>query len=256
MTYGFIGTGTITEAIVMGMMNSRLAKEDVIVSPRSHAVARALAERFTNVKVAQSNQHVIDAADIVILAVRPQVAEEVLTSLSFPPAKKLISLIAATSHARLANWTGHEAGAIVRAIPLPFVATGEGVTPILPADPVAEELFGALGKAVVCETQQEFDLFAVSTALMGTYFGMLERIADWMVANGLPRDKARDALVPMFRSLAQVAIASPRLSFEELRECHSTKGGLNEQVFADFEAKGGSDALLSALDRVLVRARQ
>lgn len=256
MTYGFIGTGTITEAIIVGMMHSRLATADVVVSPRSDAVARSLAQRFPNVTVAESNQAVVDAADIVILAVRPQVAEEVLTALAIPRHKKLISLIAATKHARLAQWTGHEADAIVRAIPLPFVAAGEGVTPILPADATAQDLFDAMGKAVVCATQDEFDLFAVSTALMGTYFGMLERVAGWLAAKGLTRDQARDALVPMFGSLARMAAAAPQLSFQQLREGHSTRGGLNEQVFADFEAKGGSEALLAALDRVLTRVRQ
>lgn len=256
MIYGFIGTGTITEAIIVGMMNSRLSAAKVVVSPRGHAVARSLAGRFANVTVAQSNQAVVDAADILILAMRPQVAEEVLTALAIPRGKKLISLIAATSRARLAQWTGHEADVIVRAIPLPFVAAGEGVTPILPADAVAQDLFDAMGKAVVCTTQEEFDLFAVSTALMGTYFGMLERVAGWLTAQGLTQAQAREAIVPMFGSLTRMAAAAPQLSFRQLREGHSTPGGLNEQVFSDFEAKGGSDALLKALDRVLVRIRQ
>jgi len=34
------------------------------------------------------------------------------------------------------------------------------------------------------------------------------------------------------------------------------KGGLNEQVFMDFEARGGTEALFKALDRVLVRAKE
>ena len=256
MIYGFIGTGTITAAIIEGMMRSQLSAARVVVSPRGKAMAQALAARHPQVSVAASNQAVVDDADVLVLAVRPQDAEAVLRELSIPSGKKIISLIAGTSHARLAAWTGHDASRIVRAIPLPFVAAGEGVTPLIPGDATAEELFNAMGKAVPCETQQEFDLFAVTSALMGTYYGVLERVAGWLVAKGLPADKARDSLVPLFRSLSQVAHATPEASFSQLREDHSTRGGLNEQVFRDFEAKGGSDALLHALDRVLARARQ
>ena len=255
MIYGFIGTGTITAAIIDGMMRSHLSSAQVIVSPRNHALAQALAERHPHVTVAQNNQAVVDSADVLVLAVRPQDAEAVVKALSIPASKKIISLIAATSHATLGAWTGQDPTRIIRAIPLPFVAHGEGVTPVFPGDRMAEDLFNAMGKAVACDTQQEFDLFAVTSALMGTYYGLLERVTDWLVAKGLPEDKARDSLVPLFKSLSQVAHAAPHASFSELREAHSTKGGLNEQVFTDFEAKGGSEALLHALDRVLIRAR-
>lgn len=255
MTYGFIGTGTITEAIITGMMVSPLAGERIVVSPRSHAVARSLAERYPNVSVADSNQAVAEAADVLILAIRPQVAGEVLASLAIPPKTKIISLVAATSHATLAAWTGHDAGGIVRAIPLPFVAEREGVTAVFPADPQAERLFNAVGAAAVCGTQDEFDLFAVTSALMGTYFGLLERLSDWLTARGMTDKQAREALVPLFGSLARVARGSSA-SFADLRAAHSTRGGLNEQVFVDFEALGGRDALFNALDRVHLRARQ
>ena len=255
MTYGFIGTGTITEAIVLGMMKSHLAGRAIILSPRSHAIARALADSHPNVSVAHSNQDVVDNADVLVLAVRPQIAEEVLTALTIPPTRKLISLIAATSHATLAAWTGHQASGIVRAIPLPFVADRDGVTAVFPANSQAEELFNAVGTAAVCGTQEQFDLFAVTSALMGSYFGLLERLSDWLGANGMDERQARDVLTPLFGSLAKVAQGSDA-SFAALRSAYSTKGGLNEQVFSDFDRLGGSRALFEALDRVLARARR
>lgn len=144
----------------------------------------------------------------------------------------------------------------MRAIPLPFVAAGEGVTAVFPADPPAERLFNAVGTAAVCKSQEEFDLFAVTSALMGTYFGLLERLSDWLGNNGMSGQTARAVLVPLFASLAKAAQASEATSFADLRQAHSTKGGLNEQVFADFEALGGSTALFTALDRVLARAKR
>lgn len=255
-TYGFIGTGVITEAVIVGMMRSGLAVDRVTVSPRNAEIAKSLAARFPKVAVAAGNQAVVDASDVVIFAVLPQMVEEIIAGLKVPLDRKIISLVAGTSHARLSAWTGHSAASIVRAVPLPFVATGEGVTAVFPADATAEALFNAMGKAVVCADQNEFDLFAVATALMGSYFGVLERTSDWLAANGMARDKARAVLLPLFGSLAKFANAAPAMDFAALRHHFSTKGGLNEQVFRDFEAEGGSRALTSALDRVLERAKR
>lgn len=256
MIYGFIGTGVISEAIITGMMRSTLPVTKVIVSPRNPEVAKALAAQFPKVEIAADNQAVADGTGILILAVRPQMAEEVIRELVIPPGTKIISLIAGTSHDRLSAWTGHPAAEIVRAVPLPFVAYGEGVTAVFPSDPATEKLFDALGKAVVCHDQNEFDLLAVATALMGTYFGVMERTSAWLVGKGLPEATARNFLAPLFGSLAKVAQSSPETGFDALRQGFSTKGGLNEQVFSDFEIHGGSLALTKALDRVLERARQ
>lgn len=256
MIYGFIGTGTITEAIVTGMMASRLDVAKIVVSPRNAEVAARLAARFTKVDIAPGNQAVADAADVLFLAVRPQIAETVLNEISIPPGRKIISLIAATDHDALAAWIGPQARTLVRAIPLPFVADRDGVTAIFPPDDEARAVFDALGTAVACETRDEFDLLAAASALMGTYFGILERTTEWLVGKGMDETKARSYLAPLFGSLAHVAAHAREASFTTLRQEFSTRGGLNEQVFSDFDRKGGSRALTDALSRVLERIRK
>lgn len=256
MIYGFIGAGTITEAIVTGMMASPLPIAKVVLSPRNAEIARSLADRFDGVEVAASNQAVVDASDVLVLAVRLQVAEEVLRNLSIPEGKKIVSVVAATSHEKLAAWTGRPADTIVRAIPLPFVAERDGVTAVYPPDAEAEKLFNALGKAVACATKHEFDLLAAASSTMGTYFGILERMTEWLVDQGMDEGKARSYLTPLFGSLAHVASRSSETRFAQLRQEFSTRGGLNEQVFSDFESGGGSIALSQALDRVLERIKR
>lgn len=251
MIYGFIGTGTITGAIVSGLMKSELPLSRLLVSPRNAEKAQVLAERYSKVAVAESNQAVVDGADVLILAVRRQIAEDVLTELNIPKTKKIISLIASTGQDSLSRWTGHDENSIVRADPLTFVEDGEGATAMYPPDTEAERLFNALGKAVVCETEHELDLLSAATSLMGTYFGLLERSSEWLSANGLPEAKGRIFLANLFKNLAQAADNAPESSFRRLRHDFSTKGGTNEQVFEDFERNGGTQALFKALDRAL-----
>ncbi|HEV7417831.1 MAG TPA: pyrroline-5-carboxylate reductase [Tianweitania sediminis] len=255
MIYGFIGCGTIAAATIEGMMASRLDVTQVLVSPRNTQIATRLAARFSKVEVAASNQAVADEADILILAVRPQVAEEVLTSIQIPSRRKLISLIAAVDHAKLALWTGHSQAAIVRAIPLPFVAHRQGVTAIFPGDSATSDLFTALGKAVECKDQNEFDLLAVASSMMGTYYGLMERVGGWLAEHGMDEETANRYLTPLFASLSTLAAKNPHESYSDLRQEFSTKGGLNEQVFREFEKNEGSSALLKALDGVLERVR-
>ena len=248
MPLGFIGTGTMTAAMVAG-----LGGEDILLSPRGAEVAAGLARRFPGLRVAADNQAVVDGCEMVVLAVRPQVAEAVIRSLRFRSGQKVVSLIAATPIASLRDWIGLDLP-VIRAIPLPFVADRASVTPIFPPDADTAALFDRLGTALPCRDIAEFDLFAVGSALMGNYFGILETAQGWLEAQGLGDTAARAYLAALFANLGKVAVDSPD-TFATLRDGHSTPGGLNEQIFRDFAAGGGTAALTAALDRVLARVR-
>lgn len=247
MRLGFVGTGTMTAAMVEGLGGG------VVVSPRGAAVAAGLAARFPEVTVAETNQAVVDQCDMVVLAIRPQIAEGVVRELRFRAAQKVLSLVAATQIEVIREWIGIDLP-VVRAVPLPFVAERRCVTPVFPPDPDVSALFNRLGKAVECRTMAEFDLLAVGSALMGSYFGILETAQDWLVERGLPEASARSYLAMLFANLGRVAEGSP-LAFDALRGEYSTKGGLNEQMFRVFGERGGAEALRSALGQVLARVR-
>ena len=249
MTYGFVGTGTITAAMVEGLRASGDATP-ILLSPRSAATAARLAASLPGVSVAASNQAVVEGASTVILSIRPQVAEEVTRALRFRPGQTLVSLVAATDLGTLRDWTGLDA---IRAVPLPFVAKCRGVTPVCPPEPQVLALFGRLGQAIPCRTAQDFDLLAVTSALMGSYFGILETAQIWAEAQGMAPQTARDYLAGLFASLG--AEAQGTAPFARLREEFSTKGGLNEQMFRVFGEEGGTAALDAALTSVLTRVR-
>jgi len=64
------------------------------LSPRNEEIAAELAARYPDVRIASDNQAVLDECDTVMLAVRPQIAHEVLPQLRFRREHHLISLIA------------------------------------------------------------------------------------------------------------------------------------------------------------------
>jgi pyrroline-5-carboxylate reductase len=77
---------------------------------------------------------------------------------------------------------------------------------------------------------------------MGTYFGILERTTDWLSSKGMEETKARSYLTPLFSGLAHVAGRSLEDSYVKLRQ--------------EFSAKGGTEMLITALDRVLERIKR
>lgn len=247
MRLGFIGTGNITAAMVEGLGGG------VVLSPRGAEMAADLARRFPDVTVAETNQAVVDQCDMVVLAIRPQVAEVVVRALQFRAGQKVLSLVAATPVEVIRGWTQLDLP-VIRAIPLPFVADRRCVTPIIPPDAEVAALFNRLGQAVECQSQAEFDLLAAGSALMGSYFGLLEQTQLWLVERGLPEAAAKDYMAGLFANLGRVAEGSGK-TFGALREEYSTRGGLNEQVFRVFGEEGGVQALRVALDQVLERVR-
>jgi pyrroline-5-carboxylate reductase len=249
MRLGFIGTGVITAHIVRGLKGSELADWQVILSPRNEAIAVELAG-LPGVSVAADNQVVIDGADAVVLAVRPQVAAEVIRPLRFDPARPVISLIAATSLEDLGAWTG--AREICRAIPLPSVEARTCVTPVFPANPLAMQVFDALGQALAVQDLSAFDAYATGSAVMATWFGMAETAAGWMVDNGIPPADAETYMRGLFADLG-VTVRDKTRSLETLRHDHATKGGLNEQIWRVFGEKDGPQALQAGMSSVMAR---
>ena len=251
-TIGFLGTGEITRALVLGLKSSALRDLAILLSPRSEAVSATLAGAHDGVTVAPDNQAVIDGADVIVLAVRPQVAGQVLAPLTFPPGTPVISLIAATPAKLIADWTGVDPAMICRAIPLPSAATRRCATPVFPPLPDAMRIFDALGTALAVDDADTFDTYAAASALMASYFAFVESAADWATASGLPPADAHTYIRTLIANLGDTMRDSAE-DLATLREAHQTPGGLNEHAALEFARAGGPQALGTALDAALAR---
>lgn len=122
---GFIGTGTITAAIVRGLCDAPDCDFAITLSPRNDVLANKLAQRYANVTVGSDNQDVVDRSDMLILAVRPDVAEAVVRALNIPPGRLLVSLVAAIDLDRIRTWVGEDVR-LVRLCRSPLSRTARG----------------------------------------------------------------------------------------------------------------------------------
>ncbi len=252
MKFGFVGTGAITSAMVTGLRSGVAGQCSIRLSPRSAGIAAELASRYSDVTIASSNQDVLDGSETVVLAIRPQVAQEVISELKFRADHCVISVVAGFSLRRVSGLVS-PATKVTRAVPLPSVADRRGPTAIYPPDATVAALFSTLGKAFEVEGEAEFDALSTATATLASYFAFANSIASWLAGQGVPADKARDYVGRMFSGLACTAVNAPERSFEALATDHATRGGLNEQVLAHLVSRRVFETVSDGLDAVMQR---
>jgi pyrroline-5-carboxylate reductase len=253
MILGFIGTGSIAAAIVEGLQSTS-ARYSILLSPRNEATGSRLASQFANVQVASTNQAVLDGSDTIVLAVRPQIAHNVLSELRFRSDHRVVSLIPAVTLEYLKAITA-PCAAVTRAVPLPSAARKESPTAIYPADPAIKTMFDELGTTIELDREEEFEAFTAATSIMSSYFFFAETVVSWMQDEGVAAHKAHAFFSQMLRGLAGAAGASPQSSFAELAEEHQTRGGLNEQVLRSLVQAGVFNELDRALDGIRTRLK-
>ncbi|PZV35871.1 NAD(P)-binding domain-containing protein [Mesorhizobium kowhaii] len=169
MRLGFVGTGTISSAVIAGLMQSDLKIEQITVSPRNSETAAKLAERYSRVSIGRDNQDVVDTSQVVFLAVRSQVAEAIIKEIRFRPEQHIVSFIPVFSIETISEWIGVPAK-LTRAVPLPFVAQGMGATAFYPSDETISAVFAELGTAVAVTDLQEYEVLTTKRCSHGHLF--------------------------------------------------------------------------------------
>jgi pyrroline-5-carboxylate reductase len=254
---GFVGVGTIAEALIIGMSADGEHRADFLLSPRNRETSARLAHRFPLASVAPDNQAVVDASDIVFIAVRPQIAEEVIKQLRFRGPQQIVSLVAGFDIKRLSHLVA-PAEEIYRVIPLPANAKRRGAITLYPPSEQLAELLTGIGQLVQVDDEQQLDVVWASTSLMGAYFGFMDSIAAWLSEHGVDPVNARGYAAAVFHGLAVSALEQSSEGFGKLIADYSTPGGLNEQAYRELVAAGWTERIHEVLtlihERILGRA--
>ena len=252
MTLGFIGIGHIASAVVTGLCTSPHWSEPVLLSPCNAARSRALAERFPSVRVAVDNQAAIDGSDRLFLALRPQIAAEVLGGLRIRSDQPIVSLMAMVPEAALRRLS-KSAAAIVRAVPLPSAARHQGPIALWPAEPASEALLGRIGRVVVVESEAALHALWAATGLVATFYGLADGVAGWLQQRGVAPANATAYVAALIQTIDDALDCPGATGFADLAKAASTRGGLNEQAARELAAAGWFAAIDDRLDHLLRR---
>ncbi|MDA0703013.1 MAG: NAD(P)-binding domain-containing protein [Proteobacteria bacterium] len=250
-TIGIVGAGHLAGYLVQGLM--RLEKPPaIVVSPRNAEKARELAERF-GVSIAEDNQAVIDAADIVILATRPPLGTAAIDGLSFRPEQIAVTIVAGMP---LAVFSAAAAPARVhRAIAHAGVSIGASPVFLYPDAPELHEMFSAWGPVEASPDEAAFEVATVFPVFYAALYRIIEEATRWGVAQGLEPAAARDLATVSMKATAAMAEADRERPLPEIIDSLATKGGLTERMIEVLEERGAIEAWSESLDVVLRRVR-
>ena len=232
----------------------------IVVHEPDAARAAALAERFA-VRLAPDNAAVVAGSDVVVLAVKPQVARDVIVAIAPAFAARqplLISIAAGIRAASLAEWLGGDA-AVVRAMPNTPALVGKGISALYATPHVqnsqreaAERVLGGVGEVLWVASDEEIDMVtAVSGSGPAYFFLVMEAMTNAGKQLGLPEATARRLAVATAvgaGALAQQSDDAPR----QLREAVTSPGGTTQralQVLQDGGLVGLFEAAISAACR-------
>ncbi|HKJ23277.1 MAG TPA: pyrroline-5-carboxylate reductase [Myxococcota bacterium] len=263
--FGFVGGGAMAEALVGGLVASGVPADRIRVADPDPARQKALAEAH-GVAVTGDNAEAVDGADVVVVAVKPNVVESALTALregaSDVGAPLWISIAAGIPIAALERALG--AGArVVRAMPNTPALVHAGATAIRANAAagagdrsVAHALFAAVG---TCWEAPNEGLLDAVTGLSGSgpayVFVFLEALGDAGVRMGLPRDAAYALAFQTVLGAAKLAIESGRHP-ASLKDQVTSPGGTTIAGLERLEAGGFRAALHDAVEAATRRSRE
>jgi pyrroline-5-carboxylate reductase len=262
MRVGIVGAGVMAEAMIAGLLADRAIGPDQLVASHPRKDRREALGAEHGISVVARNADAVAGADIVVLAVKPQmltaVMHEVGPALSDP--QVVLSIVAgATLHA-LATGLGHPA--VVRAMPnTPAqIRKGMAVWAASPSCTAAQrDLARAVLRALGDERQVVDESFvAMATALSGTgptyLFAVMEALIDAGVHMGFPRELAHDLVVATLIGSSEFAARS-EMHPAQLKNAVTSPGGTSAAAIYELE-KGRirtvfSDAVWAAYRRTL-----
>ena len=243
-TIGFIGGGNMAAAIIRGLAARGISQGRIAVADPSAARREVLAGIAGGMLISASNESVAEAADVLLIAVKPQVMAEALAPLA-PLAQAqrplVISIAAGVPARRIDEWLGGGL-AIVRAMPNQPALLGEGMTVLVAnaaADPrreTAEEILSATGRTLWVDDEAMID---AATAISGSgpayFYFLMEALYAAAREFGFDDADARLLVNQTARGAAAVAGAEDdELSI--LRERVTSPGGTTAAALAALEA--------------------
>jgi pyrroline-5-carboxylate reductase len=246
-TLWLIGCGNMGSALLARWVDA--AETIVVVDPGSPQLPAGV-EHFPALPAG-----VLPRPDVVVLAVKPQVAPTALAGLPalVGPETIVVSIMAGTMLADLAAFAGEAVP--VRAMPNTPASVGKGVTALYAsglsddARVSVENLFARTGSVVWLESENQFDaVTAVSGSGPAYVFRFIEALAAAGEAAGLPSELAEKLARATVVGAAALAESDPR-SPRDLRAAVTSPGGTTQAGLEALDADPGLPALVRAAVR-------
>jgi pyrroline-5-carboxylate reductase len=263
-TIAFIGAGNMGRSLAGGLLKSGWDRKRLLLADPDVNQQQAVSE-LLGVSVSGDNREVVERADVVVLAVKPQAARAVAEGIAESTQQKqplIVSIAAGVRIADLERWLGGRL-AIIRVMPNTPALVGSGASALYANERVqpahrdlAESILRTVGVTVWLSRE---DLLDVVTALSGSgpayFFLVMEVLEQAAIDHGLDPPTARLLTLETAFGAAKMALegdAEPA----ELRRRVTSPGGTTERAIQVLQE--GNVALLfsGAIEAATARSRE
>ncbi len=257
---GFIGAGRMANAILTGVLSQKLypANQIVVSNPHTEKL-EPLKEQ--GVLVTTDNAQVVQQADLIVLAIKPQKFEEVLPELQpCCGGKCFISIAAGIS----AGWIRDRlpSAQVVRVMPNTPLQVGCGITAIAQAPEVSSELFqtvcsifAAAGSVSVVPESQMDEVVSLSGSSPAYFFCMADAMTSWAEQRGMDFQTALALTAETMKGAAEMLLQSGKTP-AELTQQVCSPGGTTLAALTAFEDSNFIGMMSEALNRCSNRSKE
>jgi pyrroline-5-carboxylate reductase len=242
-TIATVGSGVMAEAMIAGLLRDGLVTPDRVVASHPRTERREALEREYGVRTVSTNTDAVRDADVILLAIKPQMLERVGREIG-PRLRRgqlVLSILAGATTAALTGILHHDQ--VVRSMPNTPARLGKGVTVWYATPEVTEQqraqaaaLLGALGHQLEVDDEK---MVAMATAVSGTgptyVFLVMEALIDAAVHLGFPRHVAHDLVIETLEGSTLFAKSSG-LHPAQLRNMVTSPGGTSAAALHELES--------------------
>lgn len=229
---GFIGSGAMAEALLNGLLQSKVISKTALYCSDVNSEKLTVLKNKYGIKVAGSNQELINKVDIVILAIKPMVMEAVFkeTGSVYKPGQLVISIAAGVPITFLESFLP-KGTPVIRVMPNTPSLIGMGASAIALGNgakakdgKLAEEILAAVGEVVTLPESLMDAVTGLSGSGPAYMYLIIEAFVDAGVRVGLPRDISLKLAVQTMIGSAEMVLATGE-SPAKLKEMVTTPGG-------------------------------
>ena len=252
---GLIGGGNMARGLVGGLIKSGIEPKNIIVSDPDDRIRQALIEDFS-VKTYAENSSIARVADILVLAVKPQVmqcAVEDIAETLLQRQPLIVSIAAGIPIASIESWAGSSLS-LIRVMPNTPALTGNGASGMYANHLVsksqraqAQEIIESIGIAVWVDDESLIDtVTAVSGSGPAYFFYLMDAMVKAAQECGLDAKTSRQLTLQTALGSARLALASDE-SPTELRRRVTSPGGTTEAAVEILDKEGCEKILIRAV---------
>jgi len=251
---GFLGGGNMATALIGGLIAKGQDPRSIAVIEMAPVARERLAAKYP-IHLSTAPDAAIQAAEVLVLAVKPQDMQKAIASISgFSREKLIVSVAAGITLKSLSRWLdGHRK--IVRCMPNTPGLIGAGITGLFAAAEVsaderqkAESILRAVGEVVWLAEERLLDpVTAVSASGPAYVFWFIEQLAAAAVKLGIPPEDALKLAKQTVLGAARLASSSEK-DPSQLRQDVTSKGGTTEAALKVFDEEKLAERFMRAVE--------